>query len=279
VTDDSEIARELRDGVLWLTINRPQAGNSLTPANRTELIEAFAVADREPGIRAVVLTATGERAFCTGADLRVAQPLLSQPSQLSQRPEGAPDRIAGDVARGIRISAQRLISSILDCEKPVIAAVNGTTAGLGVQLALACDFVVAAANARFIEIFVRRALVPDSGAAYLLPRLVGVHRAKELLMLGDDVSAERAYEIGLITRVVAPEALIAEATALSARLAAGPTRALALTKWLVNRSLDSSRAASFEDEAIAQDLNMHTVDGQEGVSSFVERRPAKYRGW
>ncbi len=276
VTDDPEIAQELRDGVLWLTINRPQAGNALTPANRTALIEAFTVADREPGIRTVVLTATGDRAFCTGADLRVAQPL---PPSLSPRPEGSPDRIAGDVARGIRISAQRLISAILDCEKPVIAAVNGTTAGLGVQLALACDFVLAAANARFIEIFVRRALVPDSGAAYLLPRLVGVHRAKELLMLGDDVSAERAYEIGLITRVVPPEQLVAEATALAARLAAGPTRALALTKWLVNRSLDGSRAASFDDEAIAQDLNMHTADGQEGLRSFVERRPANYRGW
>ena len=270
--ESAEIRHELRGEVLWLTIDRQQAGNALTPANRTVLIDAFAAADRDPGIRAIVLTATGDRAFCTGADLRVAQ-------ALPPRPEGAPDRIAGDVARGIRVSAQRLITSILDCEKPVIAAVNGTTAGLGVQLALACDFVVAASTARFIEIFVRRALVPDSGAAYLLPRLVGVHRAKELLMLGDDVSAERALEIGLITRVVAPEQLIPEVTALADRLASGPTRALALTKWLVNRSLDGSRSASFEDEAIAQDLNMHTADGQEGLRSFVERRPAEYHGW
>jgi 2-(1,2-epoxy-1,2-dihydrophenyl)acetyl-CoA isomerase len=272
VADDPEISHDLREAVLWLTIDRPQAGNALTPANRTELIDAFASADRDPGIRAVVLTATGDRAFCTGADLRVGQPL-------PPRPAGAPDRIAGDVARGIRVSAQRLISSILDCEKPVIAAVNGTAAGLGVQLALACDFVVVASNARLIEIFVRRALVPDSGAAYLLPRLVGIHRAKVLLMLGDDVSAQQAYEIGLITRVVPPDQLSDEVTALSTRLAAGPTRALALTKWLVNRSLDGSRANSFEDEAIAQDLNMHTADGQEGLSSFVERRPAEYRGW
>jgi 2-(1,2-epoxy-1,2-dihydrophenyl)acetyl-CoA isomerase len=271
-TAASEIREVLEGGVLWLTIDRPQAGNALTPANRTVLIDAFAAADRDPGIRSIVLTATGDRAFCTGADLRVAQPL-------PPRPEGAPDRIAGDVARGIRVSAQRLITSILDCEKPVIAAVNGTTAGLGVQLALACDFVVAADTARFIQIFVRRGLVPDSGAAYLLPRLVGIHRAKELLMLGDDVSAQRAYEIGLITRVVPPEQLIAEVSALAIRLASGPTRALALTKWLVNRSLDGSRASSFEDEAIAQDLNMHTADGQEGVRSFVERRPAEYRGW
>ncbi len=267
-----EIVQELRDHVLWLTIDRPSAGNALTPANRTVLIDAFAAADRDPGVRAVVVTATGDRMFCTGADLRAAQPELP-------RPPGAPDRIAGDVARGIRVSAQRLIAAILDCEKPVIAAVNGTTAGLGVQLALACDFVVAADTARFIEVFVRRGLVPDSGAAYLLPRLVGVHRAKELLMLGDDVTAQRAHEIGLVTRVVPAQELMAEVTALAARLASGPTRALALTKWLVNRSLDGSRSAAFDDEAIAQDLNMHTADGQEGVRSFVERRPAEYRGW
>jgi 2-(1,2-epoxy-1,2-dihydrophenyl)acetyl-CoA isomerase len=268
----SEIRKELRAGVLWLTIDRPGAGNALTSDNRLVLADAFAAADRDPGIRAVVLTATGARHFCTGADLRAGQPA-------PPRPEGAPEQIAGDVARGIRVNAQRLISAILDCEKPVIAAVNGTTAGMGVQVALACDFVIASETARFIEIFVRRALVPDSGAAYLLPRLIGVPRAKELLMLGDDVSAARAYEIGLVYRVVPADELIAEATALAERLAAGPTRALALTKWLVNRSLESSRAASFEDEAIAQDLNMHTADGQEGVRSFVERRPAEYRGW
>jgi 2-(1,2-epoxy-1,2-dihydrophenyl)acetyl-CoA isomerase len=267
-----EILQELRESVLWLTIDRPRAGNALTAANRIVIIDALTGADHDPSVRAVVLTATGDRMFCTGADLRASQPA-------PPRPEGAPDRIAGDVARGIRINAQRLISAVLDCEKPVIAAVNGTTAGLGVQLALACDFVIAASTARFIEIFVRRALVPDSGAAYLLPRLIGIHRTKELLMLGDDVSAQRALEIGLITRVVAPEELVSEATALAARLAAGPTRALALTKWLVNRSLDGSRATSFEDEAIAQDLNMHTADGQEGVASFVERRPAEYKGW
>jgi 2-(1,2-epoxy-1,2-dihydrophenyl)acetyl-CoA isomerase len=269
---DVEIGQSVREGVLWLTIDRPQAGNALTAANRTTLIDAFTAADRDARIRAVVLTAAGEKAFCTGADLRV-------PQAPPPRPEGAPDRIAGDVSRGIRVSAQRLISAILDCEKPVIAAVNGTTAGMGVQLALACDFVLAASTARFIEVFVRRALVPDAGAAYILTRLVGVHRTKELLMLGDDVSAQRACEIGLITRVVEPSELAGEAAALAARLASGPTRALALTKWLVNRALDGSRSASFEDEAIAQDLNMHTADGQEGLASFVERRPAEYRGW
>jgi 2-(1,2-epoxy-1,2-dihydrophenyl)acetyl-CoA isomerase len=270
--EQPEIRQEQRGSVLWLTIDRPQSGNALTADNRLVIIDALTEADRDPGIRSVVITAAGQKMFCPGADLR-------SPQAGPPRPEGAPERIAGDVARGIRVNAQRLITAVMDCEKPVIAAVNGTTAGMGVQLALACDFVIAASTARFIEIFVRRALVPDSGAAYLLPRLIGVARAKELLMLGDDVSAARALEIGLIYKVVEPEELVAEATALSTRLAAGPTRALALTKWLVNRSLDASRTTSFEDEALAQDLNMHTADGQEGVASFVERRPAEYQGW
>ena len=165
----------------WLTINRPQAGNAISVATRATLIAEFEAANADPVVRAVVLTATGNRHFCTGADLRAQQG--------APRPEGMPERIAGDVARGIRVSAQRLIASILDCDKPVVAAVNGTAAGMGVQFALACDFVIAAESARFIEVFVRRALVPDAGAAYLLPRLIGVHRTKELLMLGDDVSS------------------------------------------------------------------------------------------
>ncbi len=271
MSDDEEILREQRGPVLWLTINRPQAGNAITVATRTRIIAEFDAASGDPTVRSVVLTAAGNRHFCTGADLRA--------QQAPPRPEGVPERIAGDIARGIRASAQRLIASILDCEKPVVAAVNGTAAGMGVQVALACDFVLAAETARFIEVFVRRALVPDAGAAYLLPRLIGVQRAKELLMLGDDVPAERALSMGLIHRVVPGDELADAAGTLAQRLASGPTRALALTKWLVNRSLDVSRGAAFEDEAIAQDLNMHTADGQEGLASYVERRPAEYRGW
>jgi 2-(1,2-epoxy-1,2-dihydrophenyl)acetyl-CoA isomerase len=271
VAEGTDVRRAREGGVLTLTIDRPEAGNALTVATRAELTELFEAASGDPTVRAVLLTATGARHFCTGADLRAQQG--------APRPEGVPERIAGDIARGIRMSAQRLISAILDCEKPVIAAVNGTAAGMGVQVALACDFVLAAESARFIEVYVRRALVPDAGAAYLLPRLVGVHRAKELLMLGDDVSAQQAYDIGLVNRVVPAKSLPAEAAALAERLASGPTRVHALTKWLVNRSLDSGRAASFEDEAIAQDLNMHTADGQEGLASYVERRPTRYQGW
>jgi 2-(1,2-epoxy-1,2-dihydrophenyl)acetyl-CoA isomerase len=272
VTDETDdLLERTEDGVLWLTLNRPDAHNAITPDQRDRLIAALGEASGLLAIRAVVLTATG-KGFCTGADLRASRPL-------PPRPEGAPDRAAGDVARTIREGAQRLIAAVLDCEKPVIAAVNGTAAGIGAHLALACDLVVAAEGARFIEVFVRRGLVPDGGGAYLLPRLVGVQKAKELLFFGDDLPAEEAQRIGLINAVVAPEALEETARAWAARLAAGPTRSISLTKWLVNRSLDSDRATAFNDEAIAQDLNMTTHDAQEGVAAFVERRDPDYKGW
>ncbi|MCX5169767.1 enoyl-CoA hydratase-related protein [Streptomyces antibioticus] len=187
-------------------------------------------------------------------------------------------RLAGDVARTLRMGAQRLISAVLDCEKPVIAAVNGTAAGLGVHLALACDLVLAAESARFIEVFVRRGLVPDGGGAYLLPRLIGPQRAKELMFFGDALTAADAERLGLVNRVVPDADLPKTAHDWAARLAAGPTRALALTKQLVNASLDTDRATAFAAEAAAQEINMTTADAREGVASFVERRGARFRG-
>ncbi|HEX7095530.1 MAG TPA: enoyl-CoA hydratase-related protein [Acidimicrobiales bacterium] len=269
--DHTDIRAHRDDAVLWLTIDRPQAGNALTPDNRLELVRLLSDAEDDVAVRCVVITATGD-AFCSGADLRAS-------AGPSPRPPDAPERIVGDVARNMRKNAQRLITTILDLEKPVIAAVNGTAAGLGFHLALACDLVVASSTARFIEVFVRRGLVSDTGGAYLLPRLVGLQRAKELLFLGDDISAEQAHAMGLINRVVPPEALVEETTKLANRLAQGPTRAIALMKWLANRSLDSDRQAMFDSEAYAQDLNMTTHDGQEGVQAFVERRTPRYRGW
>ena len=258
-------------GVAWITLNRPEVKNAISPDQRDRVIRLLGEAGEQLAVRAVVIGATGN-AFCTGADLRAGQ---SRPP----RPDGAPDRAQGDVARLIRHGAQQLVAAVLDCEKPVIASVNGTAAGIGAHLAFACDLVVAADSARFIEVFVRRGLVPDGGGAYLLPRLVGVAKAKELLFLGDDVPAADALRMGLVNQVV-PAAELETATAdLAHRLAAGPTRALALTKWLVNRSLESDRAGAFGDEAWAQELNMGTADAQEGVSSFVERRRPEFRGW
>ncbi|UQX02365.1 enoyl-CoA hydratase-related protein [Streptomyces sp. RerS4] len=258
-----EILHRVEAGVSWITLNRPAAMNAVTPEQRERVITLLGEASADPDVRAVVLTATG-KGFCAGADLR-----------------GAPatgERVVGDVARMIRLGAQRLITAVLDCEKPVIAAVNGTAAGIGAHLALACDLVVAAREARFIEVFVRRGLVPDGGGAYLLPRLVGPQKAKELMFFGDAVPAAEAARLGLVNRVVPAEELETTARAWAERLAQGPTRALALTKQLVNASLDGDRTAALAAEAAAQELNMGTVDANEGVASFVERRTPKYLG-
>ncbi|MFE6738975.1 enoyl-CoA hydratase/isomerase family protein [Streptomyces tubercidicus] len=260
---DSLILHATDNGVSWLTLNRPDAMNAVTWDQRERLIGRLAEASADPGVRAVVLTATG-KGFCAGADLRGSPP--------------AGERVAGDVARMIRDGAQRLITAVLDCEKPVIAAVNGTAAGLGAHLALACDLVLAAESARFIEVFVRRGLVPDGGGAYLLPRLIGPQRAKELLFFGDALPAAEAERLGLVNRVVPDGELTKTAREWAERLAAGPTRALALTKQLVNASLDTDRTAAFAAEATAQEINMTTADAQEGVASFVARRHPTFRG-
>ncbi|MFD8748137.1 enoyl-CoA hydratase/isomerase family protein [Streptomyces sp. NPDC059616] len=251
------------NGVSWITLNRPEAMNAVTWEQRERVIGLLAEASADPAVRAVVLTATG-RGFCAGADLR-----------------GAPatgERVPGDVARTIRLGAQRLIAAVLDCEKPVIAAVNGTAAGIGAHLAFACDLVLAAGSAKFIEVFVRRGLVPDGGGAYLLPRLIGPQRAKELMFFGDSLPAADAERLGLVNRVVPDEELAATARAWAQRLAEGPTRSIALTKQLVNASMDADRATAFAAEAMAQEINMTTQDANEGVASFVERRAPKYRG-
>ncbi|MCX4725883.1 enoyl-CoA hydratase/isomerase family protein [Streptomyces sp. NPDC090052] len=263
--EEDAILHTTTDGVSTITLNRPAAMNALTWDQREQVIGLLAAASADPDIRAVVLTATG-RGFCAGADLR------------GGGPQAPAERVTGDVARTIRLGAQRLIAAVLDCEKPVIAAVNGTAAGLGAQLALACDLVLAAESARFIEVFARRGLVPDGGGAYLLPRLIGPHRAKELMFFGDALPAPEAERIGLINRVVPDEDLLKTAHEWAARLAQGPTRALALTKQLVNASLESDRSTAFAAEAAAQEINMTTADANEGVAAFVERRTPEYRG-
>lgn len=260
------------EGVVRVTINTPDAGNALSTDMRDRLTEVFEEASADLAVRSVLLRAAGERHFCTGAALGAQRPLL-------ERPDGAPDPVVGDTARTVRNGWQRLIGAILDCEKPVVAAVNGTAAGGGAHLALACDLILMADTAKFIEVFVRRGIIPDAGGAYLLPRLVGLHRAKELMFLGEDLVAADADRIGLVNHVVPLAELERDSDALANRLAAGPTRAIALTKWLLNRSLDSDRQTCFEDEAIAQELASTTEDCREGVASFTERRAPAFKGW
>ncbi|MHB8328111.1 MAG: enoyl-CoA hydratase/isomerase family protein [Acidimicrobiales bacterium] len=269
---DEQVLHRTEDRVSWITLNRPEVSNAMTPDQRERVITLLESASTDLTVGAVVLTATG-KGFCTGADLRAGR-RAPEP-----RPEGAPARMVGDAARMIRLGAQRLVAAVLDCEKPVVAAVNGTAAGIGAHLAFACDLVVAAEGVRFIEVFVRRGISPDGGGAYLLPRIVGLQKAKELIFFGDDLPAEEAARMGLVNRVVPRDKLEETAGELAGRLAAGPTKAIGMAKWLLNRSLDSDRRTAFDEEAWAQELIVGTADAAEGMKAFAERRPPEFRGF
>lgn len=261
---EQELIGKLTKGVFRITLNRPDVRNALAPPQRDQIIEWLSNASRHDKTRCVVITGAGG-SFCSGADLRGSS--------------AAGERKVGDVARTIADGAQKLIAAVMDCEKPVIGAVDGVAAGLGAHLALACDLVIASDTSRFIEVFVRRGLVPDGGGAYLLVRLIGPHKAKELAFFGGDVQAKDALEMGLVNCVVPADELDATVDRWAKQLAAGPTRTIALTKKLINDAHDLDRAAAFVQEAWAQEQNMSTNDAQEGVRSFVERRDPEFKGW
>jgi len=268
-----DVTRRVEDGVCWITLNRPDAGNAVTQSMRDQIAGWVRDASADLFVRVVVITGAGDKAFCSGADLRGGR-LPPRP-----KPDGAPEVVVGEASRMIREGWQALVSSILDCEKPVIAGVNGTAAGGGMHLALACDLVVMAEEAKFVEVFIRRGIAPDAGGAWILSRLVGIQKAKELFFFGDDVPAAEAYRIGLVNRLVPRAELQAALEEWAGRLATAPTKAIGVAKWLTNRALDVDRATALHDEAMAQELITNTVDSTEGVASFVERRPPEFKGW
>ena len=254
-------------GIRRITLNRPEAANALRPVDRDRLIELLNEADEDRAVRVVVIAANG-RHFCSGADLAGIA-----------RSGSADTKRATDSMRKIMNGAQRLVAAVLDCGKPVIAVVNGAAAGIGAHLALAADLVVAAEDASFVEVFVRRGLVADGGGAYLLPRRIGMQKAKELAFFGDKLSAAEALALGMVNRVVPAADLTAAADEFALRLAAGPTTAISLTKRLLNASPDGDRAAAFLAEAMAQEIQSTAEDSREGVRSFMERRPPEFRGF
>jgi 2-(1,2-epoxy-1,2-dihydrophenyl)acetyl-CoA isomerase len=255
------------DGVQRITIDRTDVGNSLSPLARDALTEAFTRANDDSAVRAVLLSAAGDRHFCAGAGL--APDAQSKPVS---------DRRPGDIARMLQQGWQRLVASVLDCDKPVVAAVKGTAAGAGVSLVLACDLVVMSTQARLVAAFVHRGILPDSGAIHLLTRMVGLRKATELLMLGEPVDALTCERLGLVNRVTAPDDTDAAAEEIAGRLAAGPTVMLALTKRLLSVSSESGRDRAFEQEAWAQEAVSRTADLQEGLRSFAERRKPNFQG-
>jgi 2-(1,2-epoxy-1,2-dihydrophenyl)acetyl-CoA isomerase len=267
------LLRRVENGVLWLTINRAEKGNAIPWYLRDELTREFREANFDFTIRSIVLTASGDRHFCTGADLSVPQPARGA------KPDDAPERIVGSAVNMMRNGFQQLMQAIQDCEKPVIVALNGTAAGGGSMLVLAADLVIAADTSKLIQVFVRRGLVPDGGVAYLLPRIVGMHKAKELVFFGDDLSAADAENLGIVNKVVPAAELQGAAKEWAERLASGPTKAIGWAKKLLHDATELSRRDLLEEEAMLVELNSSTGDSAEGVASFRERRSPEWKGW
>ena len=254
---------ETEQGVATITLNRPDVLNSFTMPMAAELQQALLVCAEDDGIRAVLLTGAG-RAFCAGQDLSEAAPA-----------DGSPAPPIADIVRRTYNPSVRAIRAI---EKPVVAAVNGVAAGAGANLALACDVVLAADTASFVQAFAKIGLIPDTGGTFFLPRLVGLARATALAFFGDKVSATDAHAMGMIYRVVEGGRVLDEARSVARRLATLPTRGLGLTKRAFNQSLANDLDAQLEVEAELQAEAAGTADFAEGVRAFLEKRQPTFAG-
>jgi 2-(1,2-epoxy-1,2-dihydrophenyl)acetyl-CoA isomerase len=251
---------EVAGGIATITLDRPEALNSLEGRLKTELLDAIRQAGRDSSVRVVILTGAG-RAFCAGQDLK--ERLQPDPTPL-------------DVE--VRERFNPIVSAIRLLDKPVIAAVNGVAAGAGASLAFAADLRIASESASFVLAFGRIGLIPDSGATWLLPRLVGLGRATELMLLPDPLLAAEALRIGLVNRVVPAGELLAEAGAMATTLAAAAPRALALTKRAIRRSLEADFEDAIDYEASLQGIAGRTADHSEGLAAFVEKRAPRFTG-
>jgi 2-(1,2-epoxy-1,2-dihydrophenyl)acetyl-CoA isomerase len=251
---------EVADAIATITLDRPDALNALTVPMKQELLAALRRAGRDRGVRAVVLTGAG-RAFCAGQDLKERL-----------EPDAAP------LADEVRERYNPIIAAMRSIDQPIVGAINGVAAGAGASLAFACDLRVAAETATFVLAFGRIGLVPDSGATWFLPRLVGPAKAAELALLGESLSATEAERFGLVARVVAADAVAGEARAIAERLAALAPRALALTKRALQRSWSVDLDAALEDEAYRQGIAGATADHAEGLTAFLEKRPPRFTG-
>lgn len=259
----SEIVFQAADGVATVTLNRPDVLNSFTRPMARQLRETLERVAADDSIRAVVLTGAG-RGFCAGQDLAEALP---------QTGAAMPD--LGDI---VRDSYNPVIRAIRTLEKPVICAVNGVAAGAGANLAFACDIVFAAANSSFVQSFAKIGVIPDSGGTFILPRIVGLHRATVMTMLAEKMTPEQAREWGLVYMVVEPEALMQTATGVARQLATQPTRALGLIKRGFNRSLGVDLDGQLDYEEELQREAGQTEDYTEGVRAFLEKRKPVFRG-
>ncbi len=261
-TDRTGLGLRLDGPVLHITIDRPERRNALTDGMIDDLIEVLEAANEDERVRAIVLTGTGND-FCTGFDLGG---------------RGGAKLRTGATQRRLPTHAHRLVSLVATIQVPVVAAVRGFAAGIGLHLALAADFCVVADDARLWEPFVARGFTPDSGATWLLPRLIGVARAKQMLLLGDEIDGVTAERWGLVARSVSAPEVAATADALAGRLASGPTVALGLTKTLLHEGQNASFDAHLAREALALELSSRSDDFKAGMRALAEKRAPDFTG-
>lgn len=249
----------IEDGVATITLNRPEKLNSFDNSMGANLHVALDHCMDNAEVRCVLLTGAG-RGFCAGQDLEEA---ISG---------------VGDIEDHVENKYNPMVRKIRAIEKPVIAAVNGVAAGAGANLAFCCDIVVAAENAKFIQSFINIGLVPDTGGTYLLPRLVGIHKAAVMTMLGEKMTSEEAKDLGLVYKVFPDADLLEGATALAKRMAQMPTKGIGLTKRALNISLSNSLDEQLAVERELQGIAGRTADNAEGINAFLEKRKPVFKG-
>lgn len=257
---EKAVLLEVNAGIATITMNRSAAMNSMNDALVSDFMEVLAQVRDAAAVRAVVLTGNG-KAFCAGGDLFYLVGLRDLAT-----------------ARKFIADAGKITATIMGMEKPVIAMVNGVAAGAGFNLAMACDVIFAAKSARFGQSFAKVGLVPDCGGMYLLPRVVGMHKAKELMFTGDLIDADTALQLGIVNHVVEAEQLQAAVYKFAARLADSAPLAIGLMKRILNRSDILDLDTTLEFEADLQTLCMQTADHQEGVAAFKEKRAPAFKG-
>jgi 2-(1,2-epoxy-1,2-dihydrophenyl)acetyl-CoA isomerase len=263
---DTPGLRITRDGaVLRLHLDRPKKRNAMTDAMVARLIESIEAAGQDEGVRVISLSAEGEH-FCSGFDV------VSRNAAGGERPR------VGSIQRRLPLQAHRLIPSMLKVQTPIVCAARGFVSGLGLHIALAADFTVVADDARLWEPFVSRGFTPDSGGAWMLARLAGVARAKDMLILGREVSGEEAAHWGLVHAATPSPDLTGDAEILIDRLAKAPTVAVGLAKWLVNQAAETGLEAGLANEAFALELSSRSRDFKEGIAAFVEKREPRFDG-
>jgi 2-(1,2-epoxy-1,2-dihydrophenyl)acetyl-CoA isomerase len=255
---------EAKDGVATLTLNRPERMNALGDTLREDFLDALTRAAADPDVRVMIVTGSG-KAFCAGGDVKA----------MNEAKEAGRER---PLIEKIAPSRDRALLAMREAPQPIIAAVNGAAAGAGMNLALACDLRLASTAAKFSQAFVRRGLHPDWGGTYFLPRTVGTARAAELIFTGEVIDAAEALRIGIVSRVVSPEALMPVALDLARKIAEGPPIAIRLAKRAIYRNAESDLRSALEFETFAQNACFETEDAREGIRAFVDKRAPVFRG-